>query len=55
MFLTHPKVLLGDVGQLEVVLVCLDSVNLTQVRCKVCVERTIGSEIILDAHDGTPR
>ena len=26
-----------------------------QVRCKVYVERTIGSEIILDAHDGTPR
>ena len=28
---------------------------LTQDRCTVCVERTIGSEIILDAHDGTPR
>ena len=26
---------------------------LTQGRCTVCVERTIGSEIILDAHDGT--
>ena len=24
-------------------------------RCTVCVERTIGSEIILDAPDGTPR
>ena len=28
---------------------------LTQVRCTVCVERTIGSEAILDAPDGTPR
>ena len=26
-------------------------VNLTQDRCTVCVERTIGSEIILDAPD----
>jgi hypothetical protein len=28
---------------------------LTQDRCMVCVERTIGLEIILDAPDGTPR
>jgi hypothetical protein len=28
---------------------------LTQDRYTVCVERTIGSEIILDAPDGTPR
>ena len=27
---------------------------LTPDRCKVCAERTIGSEIILDAPDGTP-
>jgi hypothetical protein len=26
-----------------------------QDRCTVCAERTIGSKIILDAHDGTPR
>jgi hypothetical protein len=26
-----------------------------QDRCTVCVKRTIGSEIILDAPDGTPR
>jgi hypothetical protein len=26
-----------------------------QDRCTVCTERTIGIEIILDAHDGTPR
>jgi hypothetical protein len=27
----------------------------TQDWCSVCVERTIGSKIILDAPDGTPR
>ena len=34
---------------LEIVLI------LTQDRCTVCVERTIGSDIILDTSDGTPR
>jgi hypothetical protein len=34
---------------LEIVLV------LTQDRCTVCTERIIGSEIILDPPDGTPR
>jgi hypothetical protein len=28
---------------------------LTQDRCKVCAERTIDSEVILDAPNGTPR
>ena len=28
---------------------------LTQDRCTVCVECTIGSEIVLDAPNGTPR
>jgi hypothetical protein len=28
---------------------------LMQDRCTVCVEHTIGSEIVLDAPDGTPR
>jgi hypothetical protein len=28
---------------------------LTQDRCKVCAKHTIGSKIILDAPDGTPR
>ena len=38
------------------VLVCFQRVLiLTKDRCTVCVERTIGSEIILDAPDGTPR
>jgi hypothetical protein len=38
------------------ILVCLEIVlTLTQDRCTVCVERSIGSEIILDTPDGTPR
>jgi hypothetical protein len=60
----HLTVPLGDVGHvesrirnhvdahfvyLEIVLI------LAQGRCTVCVERTIGSEIILDAPDETPR
>jgi hypothetical protein len=49
-------VLLGDEAQLE----CRfgpfgDSAILDADRCTVCVERTIGLEIILDAPDGTPR
>ena len=32
-----------------------DSVILTQDRYMVCTERTIGSGIILDAPEGTPR
>ena len=39
----------------KLVLVRLEIVlTLTQDRCTVCAERTIGSEIILDAPDGTP-
>ena len=48
--------LLGDVGHVESRLVRLEIVLiLTQDRCTVCAERTISSEIILDAPDGTPR
>jgi hypothetical protein len=37
------------------ILVCLDIVlTLTQDRCTVCAERRIGSEIVLDAPDGSP-
>jgi len=37
------------------VLVCLDIVlTLTQDRCSVCAERSIGLEIVLDAPDGSP-
>ena len=49
-------VLLGDEAQLEARFGPFgDTANLVQDRCMVCVERTIGSEIILDAPDGTPR
>jgi hypothetical protein len=38
------------------VLVCLEIVlTLTQDRCIVCTERTVGSEIVLDAPGGSPR
>jgi hypothetical protein len=47
--------LLGDVGHVE----CHfgpfgDVVSVRQNRCMVCAKHTIGSEIILDAPDGTP-
>ena len=50
-------VLLGDEAHVEYLI----SVNLeivlilTQDRCWVCAEHTIGSEIVLDAPDGTAR
>ena len=48
-------VLLGDEAQLEAHFVHLEIVLiLMQDRCTVCVEDTIGSEIILDAPDGAP-
>ena len=55
-FWTHPMVLLGDEAQVEAHFGLLDiKLILTQDSCMVCVERTIGLEIILDAPDGTPR
>ena len=50
-------VLLGDEAHVEYLfLVNLEIVLiLTQDRCMVCAEHTIGSEIILDAPDGTAR
>ena len=50
-------VLLGDEAKVEyIVFLRLDIVLiLTQDRCTVCAEHTIGSESILDALDGTPR
>jgi hypothetical protein len=40
----------------NLVLVCLEIVLVSlQVRCMVCAKHTVGSEIILDAPDGTPR
>ena len=48
--------LLGDVGDVESHSVRLEMVLvLVQDRCMVCAEHTIGSEIIVDAPDGTPR
>ena len=50
LFWTHPKELIGDMGHVESrfgLLVDIVSVS--------CAKRTIGSEIILDATNGTPR
>ena len=48
--------LLGDVGQVESCSVRLEMVLvLVQERYMVCAKRTIGSDILLDAPDGTPR
>ena len=45
--------LLGDVGHVESHSVCLEMVLvLGEDRCTVCAERTMGSKIVLDAHDG---
>ena len=56
LFWMHPMVLLGDVVQVEARFRLSDIVLISmQDRCTVCVERTIGSEIVLDAPDGTPR
>ena len=48
--------LLGDVGHVESCSVSLEMVFvLVQERCMVCTKPTIGSDILLDAPDGTPR
>ena len=48
--------LLGDVGLVESRSVHLEMVLvLVQDRSTVCAKRIIGSDIILDAPDGTPR
>ena len=55
-FWTHPIELLGDVGHVESRSVRLEMVLvLMEDRCTVCAKRTIGSDIVLDAPDGTPR
>ena len=47
---------LGYEAQVVARLVRLEKVLiLTQDRCMVCVERTIRSQIVLDALDGSPR
>ena len=48
--------LLDDVGHVESRSVCLEIVLvLMSDRCTVCAKRSIGSDIVLDAPDGTPR
>ena len=48
--------LLSDVGHVESCSVRLEMVLvLVQDRCTVYAKRTIGSDIVLDAPDGTPR
>ena len=47
---------LGDDAQVEARFGLSDMVLIfKQDRCTVCVKRAIGSEIILDKPDGTPR
>ena len=49
-------VTLGDEAQVEARFGLSDIVLiLTHDRCTLCIEHTIGSEINLDAPDGTPR
>jgi hypothetical protein len=56
LFWTHPMELLGDMGH---VVSCLgpfgDSLVSVQDRSTVYAKRSIGSEIILDTPDDTPR
>ena len=48
--------LLANVGYVESHSVRLEIVLvLVQDRSTVCAKRIIGSEIVLDAHDGTPK
>jgi hypothetical protein len=48
--------LLGDVGHVESYFGHLEIVFMSvQDSCTVCAKRTIFSEIILDASDGSPR
>ena len=49
-------VLLGDEAQVIALSVELEIVLiLTQDRCTFCAKHTIGSEIVLNVADGTPR
>ena len=47
--------ILGEVGHVESHFGRLETVIVSaQDRCMVCAKRAIGSEIVLDAPDGTP-
>jgi hypothetical protein len=53
---THLMELLGDWVMWILVSICLETMLvLTQYRCTVCAKHTMGSEIILNAPDDTPR
>jgi hypothetical protein len=53
---THPMVLLVTRLKWKLLSVHLDVVLIwMQDRCTICVDHTIGSEIVSDAPDGTPR
>jgi hypothetical protein len=53
---THHEELLGEWVMCNLVSVRLETVLvLVQYKSRVCAERIIGSEIILDAPDSTPR
>jgi hypothetical protein len=47
--------LLGDMGHLESCIGPLGDGVSVGVRCTVCAKLSIGSKIILDTPDGTPR
>jgi hypothetical protein len=52
----YPMELLGEWVMWNLVSVHLETMLLLgQYRCMVCAEHTIGSEIILDAPDGSPK
>jgi hypothetical protein len=55
-FWTHPMELLGAWVVWNLVLVHLEIVLVSvQDRCTVCAKHIVGSEIVLDAPDDTPR
>jgi hypothetical protein len=55
-FSTHSVRLLGDEAQVEARFgLFVDNATLMQDWCMVCVERTVGSKIVLKAPNGTPR
>jgi hypothetical protein len=53
---THSMKLIGGWVMWNLVSIPLETVLVSvQYRCTVCAKRTIGSEIVLDALDDTPR
>jgi hypothetical protein len=51
----HPMVLLSGEAQEKTYFCPFGVLILMQDRCTVCIKHTIGSDIVLDAPDGTPR